>query len=77
MPVGSDRLGAGQSAKCRDGSEPTAGSGSNPQWVVRDSASSPKLIDLAERAERIEALRASLADMRAALRQLLAEQQGR
>ncbi len=58
------------------------------ELVVQDTASYQKLIDLAERAERMEALQASINDMRAGkvvpvedmlagLRQLLAEKQGR
>ncbi len=58
------------------------------ELVVQDTASYQKLIDLAERAERMEALQASINDMRAGkvvpvedmlagMRQLLAEKQGR
>jgi len=58
------------------------------ELVVQDTASYQKLIELAERAERIEALQASINDMRAGkvvpvedmlaeMRQLLAEKQGR
>ena len=58
------------------------------ELVVQDTASYQKLIELAERAERMEALRASINDMRAGkvvpvedmlaeMRQLLAEKQGR
>jgi PHD/YefM family antitoxin component YafN of YafNO toxin-antitoxin module len=57
------------------------------ELVVQDSASYQKLIELAERAERMEALQASIEDMRAGrvipaetmlaeMRQILAEQQG-
>jgi PHD/YefM family antitoxin component YafN of YafNO toxin-antitoxin module len=56
------------------------------ELVVQDSASYQKLIELAERSERMEALQASLEDMRAArvvpaetmlaeMRQILAETQ--
>ena len=58
------------------------------ELVVQDTASYQKLIELAERAERMEALQASINDMRAGkvvpvedmlaeMRQLLAEKQGR
>ena len=58
------------------------------ELVVQDAASYQKLIEIAERAERMEALRASIADMRAGkvipvedmlaeMRQILAEKQGR
>ncbi|MGA2700726.1 MAG: type II toxin-antitoxin system Phd/YefM family antitoxin [Isosphaeraceae bacterium] len=58
------------------------------ELVVQDTASYQKLIELAERAERMEALQASISDMRAGkvvpvedmlaeMRQLLAEKQGR
>jgi prevent-host-death family protein len=58
------------------------------ELVVQDAASYQKLIELAERVERQEALRESLADMRAGrvspveemleeMRQILAEKQGR
>ncbi len=58
------------------------------ELVVQDTASYQKLIELAERAERMEALRASIEDMRAGkvapvedmlaeMRQILAEKQGR
>ena len=58
------------------------------ELVVQDSASYQRLIELAERAERMEALRASIDDMRAGrvvpaeimlaeMRQILAEKQGR
>jgi PHD/YefM family antitoxin component YafN of YafNO toxin-antitoxin module len=57
------------------------------ELVVQDSASYQKLIELAERAERMDALQASIADMRAGrvipaetmlaeMRQILAEKQG-
>jgi PHD/YefM family antitoxin component YafN of YafNO toxin-antitoxin module len=57
------------------------------ELVVQDSASYQKLIELAERAERMEALQASIDDMRAGrvipaetmlaeMRQILAEKQG-
>jgi prevent-host-death family protein len=57
------------------------------ELVVQDAASYQKLIDLAERAERIDALRASIEDMRAGkvspvedmlaeMRHILAEKQG-
>lgn len=56
------------------------------ELVVQDSASYQRLIDLAEKAERMEALQASLADMKAGrvtpaesmlaeMRQILAEKQ--
>jgi len=56
------------------------------ELVVQDSASYQKLIELADRAERMEALRASIDDMRAGkvvpadnvlaeMRQILAEKQ--
>jgi hypothetical protein len=56
--------------------------------VVQDTASYQKLLELAERAKRMDALRASLEDMRAGkvspaddmlaeMRQILAEKQGR
>ncbi|MGO8897130.1 MAG: type II toxin-antitoxin system Phd/YefM family antitoxin [Isosphaeraceae bacterium] len=58
------------------------------ELVVQDTASYQKLIELAERAERMEAIQASINDMRAGkvvpvedmlaeMRQLLAEKQGR
>ena len=58
------------------------------ELVVQDSASYQKLIELAERAERMEALRQSVEEMRAGqgfpaedvlaeMRQILAEKQGR
>lgn len=58
------------------------------ELVVQDTASYQKLIELAERVERMEALQASINDMRAGkvvpvedmlaeMRQLLAEKQGR
>ena len=58
------------------------------ELVVQDTASYQKLIELAERAERMEALQASINDMRAGkvvpvedmlaeMQQLLAEKQGR
>jgi PHD/YefM family antitoxin component YafN of YafNO toxin-antitoxin module len=58
------------------------------ELVVQDTASYQKLLELAERAERMDALRASLEDMRAGkvspaddmlaeMRQILAERQGR
>jgi PHD/YefM family antitoxin component YafN of YafNO toxin-antitoxin module len=58
------------------------------ELVVQDTASYQKLIELAERAERMEALQASINDMRAGkvvpvedmlaeMRQLLTEKQGR
>src|SRR5271165_6773977 len=58
------------------------------ELVVQDTASYQKLIELAERAERMEALQASIEDMRsgrvtpvedmlAEMRQILAEKQGR
>ena len=58
------------------------------ELVVQDSASYQKLIELAERAERMEALRQSIEEMRdgkgipaedvlAEMRQILAEKQGR
>ena len=58
------------------------------ELVVQDTASYQKLIELVERAERMEALRASMEDMRAGkvtpvedmlaeMRQILAEKQGR
>ncbi len=58
------------------------------ELVVQDTASYQKLIELAERAERMEALQASLDDMRAGkvspvedmlaeMRNILAEKQGR
>ena len=58
------------------------------ELVVQDSASYQKLIELAERAERMEALRASIADMQAGrvtpaadmlveMRKILARKQGR
>lgn len=58
------------------------------ELVVQDTASYQKLVELAERAERMEALRASIEDMRAGkvspvedmlaeMRQILAEKQGR
>ena len=58
------------------------------ELVVQDTASYQKLIELAERAERMDALRASIDDMRAGkvspvedilteMRQILAEKQGR
>ena len=58
------------------------------ELVVQDTASYQKLIELAERAERMEALQASIVDMRAGkvtpvedmlaeMRQILAEKQGR
>ena len=57
------------------------------ELVVQDAASFQKLIELAERAERMEALRESIEDMRAGrvspvedmlaeMRQILAEKQG-
>ena len=57
------------------------------ELVVQDTASYQKLIELAERVERMEALQASINDMRAGkvvpvedmlaeMRQLLAEKQG-
>jgi PHD/YefM family antitoxin component YafN of YafNO toxin-antitoxin module len=57
------------------------------ELVVQDSASYQKLIELAERAERMDALQASIDDMRAGrvipaenmlaeMRQILAEKQG-
>jgi PHD/YefM family antitoxin component YafN of YafNO toxin-antitoxin module len=57
------------------------------ELVVQDSASYQKLIELADRAERMEALRASIDDLRAGnispaedvlteMRQILAEKQG-
>ncbi len=57
------------------------------ELVVQDTASYQKLIELAERAERMEALQASINDMRAGkvvpvedmlaeMRQILAEKQG-
>jgi len=58
------------------------------ELVVQDTASYQKLIELAERVERMEALQASINDMRAGkvvpvedmlaeMRQLLTEKQGR
>jgi prevent-host-death family protein len=58
------------------------------ELVVQDAASYQKLIEIAERAERMEALQASIADMRAGkvspvedllaeMRKILAEKQGR
>jgi prevent-host-death family protein len=58
------------------------------ELVVQDADSYQKLIELAERVERLEALRESVADMRAGrispvedvlaeMRQILAEKQGR
>ena len=58
------------------------------ELVVQDTASYQKLIEIAERAERMEALRESVEDMRAGrfvpaeqmlaeMRQILAEVQGR
>jgi hypothetical protein len=58
------------------------------ELVVRDTASYQKLVELAERAERMDALEASLNDMKAGtvipaddvlaeMRQILAEKQGR
>src|SRR5258708_23572593 len=58
------------------------------ELVVQDSASYQKLIELADRAERMDALRASIEDMRAGrvspvedmlaeMKQVLAEKQGR
>ena len=58
------------------------------ELVVQDTSSYQKLVELAQRAERMEALRASLDDMRAGkvvpiedmlaeMKQLLAEKQGR
>lgn len=58
------------------------------ELVVQDTASYQKLIEIADRAERMEALRASIEDMRARnvtpaedmlveMRQILAEKQGR
>ena len=58
------------------------------ELVVQDSASYQKLIELADRAERMEALRVSIDDMRAGnvvpaddvmaeMRQILAEKQSR
>ncbi len=58
------------------------------ELVVQDSASYQKLIELAERAERMEAVRESVEDMRAGrvvpaedvlaeIRQVLAEKRGR
>jgi PHD/YefM family antitoxin component YafN of YafNO toxin-antitoxin module len=58
------------------------------ELVVQDTASYQKLIELAERAERIEAVRASVEDMRAGrvvpaeamlaeMREILSEQQSR
>ena len=58
------------------------------ELVVQDTASYQKLIEIAERAERMEALQASIADMRAGkvspvedmlaeMRKILAEKQGR
>jgi PHD/YefM family antitoxin component YafN of YafNO toxin-antitoxin module len=58
------------------------------ELVVQDTASYQKLLELAERAERMDALRASLEDMRAGrvspaddmlaeMQQILAEKQGR
>jgi prevent-host-death family protein len=58
------------------------------ELVVQDSASYQKLLELAERAERMEALQASIEDMRSGrvipaesmleeMRQILAEMQGR
>ncbi len=58
------------------------------ELVVQDAASYQKLLDLAERAERMDALRASLDDMKAGrvspaedmlaeMRSILAEKQGR
>src|ERR1700730_8800513 len=57
------------------------------ELVVQDTASYQKLIELAERAERMDALRASIEDMRAGkgipaddvlaeMRQMLSEKQG-
>jgi len=57
------------------------------ELVVQDSASYQKLIELAERVERVEALQASIEDMRAGrvipaenmlaeMRQILAEKRG-
>ena len=58
------------------------------ELVVQDTSSYQKLVELAQRAERMEALQASLDDMRAGkvvpiedmlaeMKQLLAEKQGR
>jgi hypothetical protein len=58
------------------------------ELVVQDSASYQKLVELAERAERMDALQASMEDMRAGrvipaesmlaeMRQILAEKRGR
>jgi prevent-host-death family protein len=58
------------------------------ELVVQDAASFQKLLERAERAERMEALRESIADMRAGrvspvedmlaeMRQIVAEKQGR
>jgi PHD/YefM family antitoxin component YafN of YafNO toxin-antitoxin module len=58
------------------------------ELVVQDSASYQKLVELAERAERMDALQASIEDMRAGrvipaesmlaeMRQILAEKRGR
>src|SRR5271170_4835960 len=58
------------------------------ELIVQDTASYQKLIEIADRAERMEALRASIEDMRAGkiapaenmlaeMRQILAEKQGR
>jgi PHD/YefM family antitoxin component YafN of YafNO toxin-antitoxin module len=58
------------------------------ELVVQDPASYQKLVELAERAERMDALQASIEDMRAGrvipaesmlteMRQILAEKQGR
>ena len=58
------------------------------ELVVQDAASYQKLLEIAERAERMEALQASIADMRAGkvspvedllaeMRKILAEKQGR
>ncbi len=58
------------------------------ELVVQDTASYQKLVELAERAERMDALKASLDDMRAGkvipaddvlaeMRQILEEKQGR
>jgi prevent-host-death family protein len=58
------------------------------ELVVQDTASYQRLLELAERAERMDALRASIADMRAGkvspvedmlaeMKQILAEKQGR
>ena len=58
------------------------------ELIVQDTASYQKLVELAERAQRMEALRESVADMRAGrvvpaeemlaeMRQILAEKRGR